>query len=136
MVARGEVSATSAIDTVRKHGDQAGAKLGDAVKASGKGKATAGAIKGKPLPAKLVDEMTAAHDALIGALSTEARAKIDTLHLSDIAAPTLVEVPALVLVELIAIAEAVKDARQKQAERGRAKEAEAAQGDITEGAQA
>lgn len=130
MVARGEVSATSAIDTVRKHGEQAGEKLGAAVnaaKAGGKGKATAGAIKGKPLPSKLVDEMAAAHDALIGSLSTEARATIETLHLSDSGAPTMIEVPAVTLLELIAIAEVVKDTRQKQAERGRAKEAAAPQ---------
>lgn len=139
MVSRGEVSATSAIDAVRKHGEAAGAKLDAAVtdaKAQGKKKATAGAIKGKALPAKLVDEMTAAHDALIGSLSVEARATIETLHLSDTAAPTMVEVPAVTLLELIAIAEVVKDTRQKQAERGRALQAEASQTDIEDGSQA
>lgn len=60
MVQAGEVAATTAIDQVRKHGDKAVEILTGAVgkaKAAGKGKATAGAVKGKPLPRKLVDEL-------------------------------------------------------------------------------
>ncbi len=137
MVSRREVSATLAIDLVRKHGDAAGEKLSAAVdkaKAQGRGKATAGAIKGKPLPPKLVDEVTAAHDALIASLSKESRTAIETLHLGGSEGMTTVEVPAVALLELIAVAEVVRETRQKQAERGRAKQAASAQQSLEGGA--
>jgi len=107
LVARGDVSATSAIDAVRKHGDKAGGVLASAVdkaKAAGKTKATASAIKGKPLPRKLVDEVE-------GAL----------LKFADSTDPKTMYVSADVVAELLDIIASIRETRQKQAERGQAK---------------
>lgn len=108
LVARGDVSATSAIDAVRKHGDKAGDVLGGAVdkaKAAGKSKATAGAIKGKPLPRKLVDEVEGALIRFADACKPDA--------------PTTI--PEDIVAELLDIIADIRDTRQKQAARGQAK---------------
>lgn len=59
-VKSGEVSGTVAVELVRKHGDQAGAALEaelDKAKAAGKGKVTAGTMKGATVPRSLLDDM-------------------------------------------------------------------------------
>lgn len=118
LVAGGEISATSAIDAVRKHGEGAGEVLGGAVskaKAAGKAKATSGAIKGKPLPRKLVDEVESALDRL--AKTTCAKT---------------MSVDAVVIAELLDIIADIREARKKQAERGQAKAVKDAQIEIPE----
>lgn len=108
LVNTGGVSATSAIAAVRKHGDDAGGVLGDAVakaNAAGKSKATAGAIKGKPLPRKLVDEV----EPLLYWLADNASIKEGTITL-----------PADEMAELIEIIAEMREARAKQASRGQA----------------
>lgn len=80
LVAAGDVSATSAIDAVRKHGDNAGSILGGAVstaKAAGKKKATAGSIKGRPLPRKIVDEVETILVRIGGQIAAEGEVTLD-----------------------------------------------------------
>lgn len=116
MVAGGSVSATSAIDAVRKHGDEAGKVLGgavDAARAAGKSKATSGAIKGKPLPRALVSEV---EETLIRFA--------DTYSAKD-ARPD-----AVVVADLLEIIADIRECRKKQAERGQAKAVKDAQTDI------
>lgn len=116
MVGRGEVSASSAIDAVRKHGEGAGTVLGRAVdgaKSAGKSKATAGAINGRPLPRKLVDE---AESALYRfAETTDAK----TMSVSY-----------GVVAELLDIVASMRDARKKQASRAQAQGVKEAQTEI------
>lgn len=114
LVAAGEVSATTAIDVVRKYGEGAGGVLGGAVsdaKAKGKGKATAGAVRGKPLPRKLVDEV----EPML-------------YRIAEKASPTGVVIidgeDAAALLDVIAD---IREARKKQAERGQAKAVKDAQ---------
>lgn len=113
MVADGTVAATNAIDAVRKHGEKAGDVLAGAVdkaKAAGKGKATAGSIKGKPLPRKIVDEVE-------DALSRFVR-KIDA---------KTGQVDAEVVAELRDIFADIRAVREKQAARGQADKVKASQ---------
>lgn len=120
LVAEGNVSATSAIDAVRKHGDGAGKVLGGAVsaaKAAGKVKATSGAIQGKPLPRKLVTDVEEALDRFV--------------KTTDI---KTMSVDASVVSILLEIAADIREARKRQAERGQAKAVKDAQMDITEAA--
>jgi ParB family transcriptional regulator, chromosome partitioning protein len=116
LVAGGGVSATSAIDAVRKHGEDAGKVLGgavDAARAAGKSKATSGAIKGKPLPRKLVSEV---EETLIRFA--------DTYSAKD-------ERPdAVVVADLLEIIADIRECRKRQAERGQAKAVKDAQTDI------
>jgi ParB-like chromosome segregation protein Spo0J len=116
MVAGGSVSATSAIDAVRKHGEDAGKVLGgavDAAKAAGKSKATSGAIKGKPLPRKLVSELEEILFEFAGTYSPNDR-KPDAVVVDN-------------LLEIIA---EIRECRKKQAERGQSKAVKDAQIDI------
>lgn len=118
MVADGNVSASSAIDAVRKHGDGAGAVLGDAVgkaKAAGKSKATAGAIKGRPLPRKLVDETEAALYRFA-----------DTTDLKTLS------VSSAVVSELLDIIAGIRETRAKQASKAQSDSVKAAQTDIAD----
>lgn len=113
LVQAGSVSATSAIDAVRKHGDKAGGVLGGAVqvaKAAGKAKATSGGIKGKPLPRKLVDEVETA-----------------LLRFADTACVKTMSVSSDVVAELLDIIAGIRDTRAKQASRGQAKAVKDAQ---------
>jgi ParB family chromosome partitioning protein len=116
LVAAGAVSATSAIDAVRRHGDKAGDVLGGAVdkaKASGKGKATAGAIKGRPLPRAIVDEAEAA-----------------LYRFADTTDVKTMSVSSGVVAELLDIIASIREARTKQAAKDQAKAVKDAQQDI------
>lgn len=116
LVAAGNVSATSAIDAVRKHGDKAGGVLGGAVdqaRAAGRSKATAGAIKGKPLPRKIVDEVE-------GALK----------RFADTTDPKTMSVDAAVVAELLDIIADMREARAKQASKAQAAGVKSAQQSI------
>lgn len=120
LVSGGSVSATSAIDAVRKHGDDAGKVLGGAVdkaKAAGKTKATSGAIKGKPLPRKLVNDVEEALDRFVKTTD-----------------PKTMSVDMSVVEILLDIAADIRETRKKQAERGQAKAVKDAQMDLTEAA--
>ncbi len=106
MVNTGGVSATSAIAAVRKHGDDAGGVLGDAVAkatAAGKSKATAGAINGKPLPRKLVDELEPVLERFAQTTHTET-----------------MSVDSSVVAELLDIIASIREMRAKQADKAQA----------------
>jgi len=115
LVRDGAVAATSAVDAVRKHGERAGGVLGSAVeraKEAGKAKATAGTIKGKPLPRKLVDEV----EPLLYRLADSARTTDGTVTL-----------PAEELGALLEIIAHMREAREKQAQRAQTKAVQASQ---------
>ena len=115
MVAAGDVSATSAIDAVRKHGEKAGAVLSDAVddaKAAGKKKATASTIKGKPLPRRLVDEV----EPLLYRLAERVDPAVGVVDDADLIA------------ELMEVIADMRDLRREQAEKAQAAAVKAAQG--------
>lgn len=139
LVAAGSVSATTAIDIVRKHGEAAGAILSGEVnkaKAAGKAKATAGAVKGKSLPRGIVDELVGATDGFVKALPHETLHALSTMKLSDPDVDPLVAVPARQLFELMAVAEAVAETKAKQASRGMSDATKAANADIEDAAAA
>lgn len=125
MVAAGGVSAAVAVDVVRKHGDNAGKVLGDAMeqaKAAGKKKVTPKALnqdKSKALPQKVAQELETAawelskhldfktHEVLERGL----RSGVGTIAGDDVL------VPAGFLLELVMAAQAANDARGNQAVR-------------------
>lgn len=113
LVATGGVSATTAIDAVRKHGDKAGDVLGGAVtqaKAAGKSKATAGAFKPKPIPRKLADEL----EGVLSRIFTKATSVED---LDDD-----------LFAELGDVFASIREARAKQASKAQAQAVKDAQG--------
>jgi ParB family chromosome partitioning protein len=136
LVADGKIAASTAIDAARKHGENAGAVLREAVdKAAdqGKGKAKAGDVKGKALPRKVVDQVV----EVIGYVEQSIPART----LAQIAAPTteadsLVEVPVYLLREVLRSNALIRDTQAKQASRGQAAAVKAAQGELAEGARA
>lgn len=134
LVRDGKVSATTAIDTVRKHGEKAGDVLAGAVdKAAkdGKGKATAGAVNGKSLPRKIVDDLVAVVDNVKRTLSADTAQAIKTLEIDEWTTDIpSVQIRADVLLQLLEVADLVRDTQAKQAERGRAAAAKRAQVDI------
>lgn len=138
LVAAGKVSATTAIEAVRKHGEKAGEILSRAVEKAakdGKGKATAGAVHGKALPRKVVSEVVQAVRSVGDRLPRETAEVIATLHLRPNEKPPMVQVPADVVLALLEVSDLVRETEAKQAERGRAKTAKRAQADV-EGAAA
>lgn len=130
LVQAGTVSATTAIETVRKHGEEAGKVLAVEVgkaQAAGKKKVTAATIKGKPLPRKLTEDAFTALEQLNKALPIEAHETLATLKLSENPSITI---PAGVLVELLDIhAEAVAF-REEQAKKAREAENAERQGEL------
>jgi ParB/RepB/Spo0J family partition protein len=125
MVAEGTVSATLAIDVVRKHGDGAGEFLRG--KGADKAKVTAGAIKPKALPRDVVDDMEQRIAKFAESIPASERAVI--FGASAIPSGTVV-LPAAMVRELIAVQTAIVEARDKQAERARNKAAKAGQPDM------
>lgn len=113
LVRDGTVSATVAIETVRKHGEAAGAFLDGAAKAKGGGKVKSGDVKGKPLPPKLAAELEAA----VGAF-------VDKVVLPQMS------VDANTLAALLDVFASVRECRQKQATRGQSNAVRDAQGEL------
>lgn len=88
MVADGAVSAAIAVETVRKHGDDAGDVLAaelDKAKAQGKAKVTAGTVKGPSVPRNLLDDLHKATTKLHDSLPTEHKLEIERYYRGDIA---------------------------------------------------
>ncbi|MGO4521152.1 ParB/RepB/Spo0J family partition protein [Dyella sp. 2RAF44] len=130
MVEAGEVSATNAVNTVRKHGENAGHVLGDAAtraKAAGKAKVTAGTIEAKGLPRKVLDGVVARVEAFTAGLPKEARM---VLHASNPAPDATVTLPVALVAEFLHAQTAIADARDKQETKAREKAAKAAQTDL------
>ncbi|MNK29178.1 Chromosome-partitioning protein Spo0J [compost metagenome] len=133
LVAAGKVSAAVAVDAVRKHGDEAGnvldGELGKA-KAAGKGKVTAGTIKGKALPAKVTQALVDGMDAFTDALEPEAHELMAGVRNGTEPEDVVVEVKASTLAALLACHQDVMDARAEQKRRAKEKAAKAAQAEL------
>lgn len=125
LVQAGTVSATTAIDTVRKQGEDAGKTLAAEVekaKAAGKAKVTAATIKGKPLPKQLVGDAFTTLEQLHQVLTPADHERLATMNLSE---SPRIELPAAIVFELVEIhREAVA---HRDAEAKKAREAEEAQ---------
>jgi ParB-like chromosome segregation protein Spo0J len=75
LVASGQVSATTAVQVVRLHGEEAGKVLGGELqkaKATGKSKVTAGSMRGPTISRPKLDAIRAAGVELLGAIPGEA----------------------------------------------------------------
>lgn len=87
MVKAGEVSGSVAVDVVRQHGDDAGKVLGgelEKAKAAGKGKVTAGTMKGPSVPRGLLDDLHQAATRLHKAFTPDDLVAIDRYHRGEI----------------------------------------------------
>lgn len=127
LVQAGSVSATTAIDTVRKHGEEAGKTLAVEVqkaKDAGKRKVTAATIKGKPLPKQLVADAFTNLEQLHKILTPADHEKLATMNLSE---SPRIELPAAIVFELIAIHQEAVEHREAEAKKIREAEAEKAQ---------
>lgn len=133
MVAAGGVSAAVAVKVAREHGEGAGQVLQqelDKAKAAGKGKVTEGTMKGKALPAKVVQGLIDEVDAFIGRLTAQQRTYLAEVedamkrgHVED----RHVSMPASALVALLNEFGTFSEARDKIADKTRTKAAKAAQ---------
>lgn len=87
LVASGAVSGSVAVDMVRKHGEQAGKQLEgelEKAKAAGKGKVTAGTMKGPSVPRGLLDDLHQTATRLHKAFSPDDLVAIDRYHRGEI----------------------------------------------------
>jgi len=130
MVATGAVSATTAIGTVRKAGEGAGQVLAEAVtkaREAGKKKATAGTIKGKPIPKKIVDGVFGALESLAGVLTPADHETLATMNLAESPRITL---PADVVLELVELHRETVEFRAAEARKAADAAAALAQGEL------
>lgn len=136
IVAAGGVSATEAVKVVREHGENAGQVLADELgkaKAAGKAKVTAGTMKGKALPRKVVDAAVDTVDEFVGALSKESRIQLAELEKGSAMHET-VSVNANALLALLKASNAVKEARTALEAKQREADEQAKQLDMGVGA--
>jgi hypothetical protein len=135
MVKAGKVSATAAIDLVRKEGENAGAVLGEKVAAAGGGRVKKGDLKPAGLPRKVVDEVVDAlgwfrkHGLNAEQRKVVARAEKDGSAHADVE----VTVTAGALAELMKAAGLVEETRKQQAAKAAEKAAKASQAELPEG---
>lgn len=128
MVADGVVSATLAIDVVRKHGDKAGEFLRAKTGGGGR-KITAGEIKPKALPRVVVDEVSERIERFTSELPQDVKLLLCG-NPQAVRHDKTVTIPALLLREIIDAHASIVDARAEQDRRARAKVAKAAQGEL------
>ncbi|WP_447578330.1 ParB/RepB/Spo0J family partition protein [Achromobacter kerstersii] len=121
LVRSGAVKASTAIDTIAKHGEGAGAFLADKfdqAKAAGKSKVTASAIHGRALPRKVVSPLISGVDAFIKGLDAEQRATLVDIQKGRVAHQTIT-VHATAVLDLFQAHCAVEITRVKQANKQR-----------------
>jgi hypothetical protein len=137
-VREGRISATAAIELVRKEGENAGAVIQEKSTAAGGGRVKKGDLKPKALPSKVVTEVT---DALAWfkkeGLNRDQRKAI-TLAEKDPAqhGKVLIEIEAGTLAELTKAAALIEEARKQQDAKAAEKAAKASQSDIEDDSQA
>jgi ParB family chromosome partitioning protein len=134
MVQAGEISAAAAVDVARKHGDEAGKVLEgemDKAKAAGKKKITAGTIKGKPLPPKVITRVVEELDGFLEGLDAESHRKLAEVKSGSVAQAT-VAVDAKTLNALVDAYQEIVDARAEQKRRAKAKADRKKQADLEE----
>lgn len=125
LVTSGVVAATTAIDMVRKHGDEAGAIIVD--KANGRAKVSASDVKGKALPRKVVDDVVGRVEAFAQGIPKHARALI---YGGTPAGDDTVELPVSMVRALVEAQTAIADARDKAETKAREKAVRAAQTEL------
>lgn len=119
LVKSGAVSADTAIEAVRKHGDQAGAVLADAleqVKKEGKSKVTKSAMRPKSLPPKVVTTVVESIDKLFDGLDKQTRrelAELETMDPSRLKGRTI-ELDATAVLALLQAKHGVEDVRERR----------------------
>ncbi|QOE32774.1 ParB-like dsDNA partitioning protein [Achromobacter phage Mano] len=131
MVKAGTVGAAVAVDMVRKHGEDAGKVLAGALnkaKAQGKGKVTAGTIRGKGISRDQVNGLWDSVDAVLDEIGTDARVALESANDND--APVALTLPAWALRDLIAVHAGIKEAKEAEAQRVRDAQAKAAQQEL------
>lgn len=140
-VADGTVSAAVAVGIVREHGENAGkviAQEADKARAQGKGKVTAGTIKGKALPANVTTGALDALDAFMATLPTQARERLAAIEFSAQAGlmpeAQQVSVRADAMLALLKAHAEVTEARKAQEVKAREAAAQAGQQAIKEAA--
>lgn len=133
LVKSGAVSASVAIEAVRKHGEGAGAylaaKYGEA-QAAGKARVTAQTVKGKALPRALAEKLESAITEAVECIPTSTATQLEELrtkHDGRIPQDVQAVIPAWVLLNLIDDHAAIAAERAKQEQRARDKAAKAAQ---------
>lgn len=133
LVKSGAVSASVAIDAVRKHGEEAGAflagKQGEA-QAAGKARVTAQTVKGKPLPRALAEKLESALSEAVECIPASTVAQLEELrtkHDGRVPENLQAAIPVWVLLNLMDDHAAVVAERRKQEQRAREKAAKAAQ---------
>jgi ParB family chromosome partitioning protein len=135
MVTSGEVAAATAVEVVRKHGDESGAVLSgelDKAKAAGKSKVTAGTMKPKALPREIVEDLVQQVCKVSSRLTTEDRVKLDKFHRGEITEGTVVlDIEALLHLELCL--DELKRIRADQEAKAREKADKAKQLELTGG---
>lgn len=132
MVQSGAVAAATAVELVRKHGEEAGQVLGaelQKAKAAGKSKVTAGTIKGPTLPRTILDDLVQQAEKFSASLSTEDRITLDNYHRGVITEGSVqVDVEKLLHLELCL--DELKRIRAEREAKAREKAAKAAQMEI------
>ncbi|QMP19201.1 hypothetical protein [Pseudomonas phage Persinger] len=132
----GVVSGAEAVKLVRKHGEKAGEALAEELekaKAQGKGKVTAGTIKGPSVPRSLLDDLHQTATKLHAAFKPDDLVAIDRFHRGEITEGTVtISVEAAMQVHLI-LEEAQRVLEEKQ-RKAREKADKAKQLELQEGA--
>lgn len=134
LVRGGKVTASAAIEVVRKHGEEAGALLGGKVAEKGGAKLKESDVKGKALPRKVVDEVADAlgwfkkHGLNAEQRKAVAQAEKDPQQHAEV----VVEVTAGALAELMKAAGLVEDTRKQQKAKAAEKAAKSSQAEIAE----
>ncbi|MDR6600984.1 hypothetical protein J2732_001967 [Achromobacter deleyi] len=121
LVRSGAVKASTAIDAVAMHGENAGPFLQgqfDKAKAAGKTRVTASTIHGRALPRKVVSPLISGVDAFIKGLDANQRATLVDIQEGRVATETIT-IPAAALLDLFQAHGAVETVRAKQAEKQR-----------------
>lgn len=137
MVADGTVAAATAVETVRKHGEVAGAVLAgelDKAKAAGKAKVTAGTIKGATVPRGLLDDMHGIATKMHKAFKPDDLLAIERYHRGEITEGTVeISLEAAMQFHLM-LEEGARILAEKEA-KAREKADKAKQMELQEGAQ-
>jgi ParB family transcriptional regulator, chromosome partitioning protein len=131
LVRAGKVTASTAIEAVRKHGEKAGALLGGKLKEKGGGKLKQSDVKGKALPRKLVDEVADKITFVHGELDGKQRKALAMVEKEPAKyADEIIQIRAGTLLEVFQAAQLILDERRRQQEKDAEKAAAAGQASI------
>lgn len=126
----GKISPAEAVKMVREHGDKAAEVLDrelEGAAAVGKKKVTAGTIKGKALPPKVIGPLVEAADKLVEGLTEREHSELVSLRNGSTATNGTIMVHGAALLALLDAHTAILDARADQKRRAKDKAARAKQ---------